>query len=199
MFKQQKNIYMKKLIAVLAVALFSTASFAQTTWTNDKMHSKLTFTVTHLGISDIFGLFKDFTVKVTNTKADFSDAVFELTANTASINTGIEPRNTHLKSADFFDVATFPTMTFKSTGIKTVSKDKYLLTGDLTLHGVTKTVSLDLWFRGTTTNPMSKKAVTGFQLTGKIDRSAFGVGPKFPNAMVSNDVLIKADGEFGQN
>ena len=190
---------MKKLIAVLAIAMFSTASFAQTTWTNDKMHSKLTFTVTHLGISDIFGLFKDFTVNVTNTKADFSDAKFELTANTASINTEVEPRDNHLKSADFFDVATFPTMTFKSTGIKTVSKDKYLLTGDLTLHGVTKSVSLDLWFRGTTTNPMSKKAVTGFQLTGKIDRSAFGVGSKFPNAMVSNDVFIKADGEFGQN
>ena len=189
---------MKKIILILSAVLFTATGFSQTTWTNDKMHSKLGFTVTHLGISDVSGLFKDFTVKVTTNKADFSDAVFELSVDVASITTEVEPRDNHLKSADFFDVATFPKMTFKSTAIKNTGKDKYQLTGDLTLHGVTKPVTLDLWFRGTINNPMSKKDVTGFQVTGKIDRSEFGIGGKFPAAAISNDVWIKADGEFGK-
>ncbi|MCP9750022.1 YceI family protein [Ferruginibacter sp. HRS2-29] len=188
---------MKKIILILSAVFLTATGFSQTTWTNDKMHSKLTFTVNHLGISDIFGLFKDFTVKATTTKPDFSDAVFELTADVASINTEVEMRDNHLKSADFFDVATYPKMTFKSTSIKNVGKDKYQLTGDLTLHGVTKSVTLDLWYRGTAAN-QSKKEVAGFQLTGKIDRSDFGIGGKFPAAAISNDVWIKADGEFGK-
>ncbi len=189
---------MKKFILIVSAMVITIAGFSQTTWTNDKMHSKLTFTVTHLGISDIFGLFKDFTVTVTTNKEDFSDAVFELTADVASISTEVEPRDNHLKSEDFFDVAKYPKLTFKSTAIKSSGKDKYELTGDLTIHGVTKSVTMDLWYRGTITNPMSKKPVTGFQLTGKIDRSQFGIGPKFPAAAVSNDVWIKADGEFGK-
>lgn len=190
---------MKRIIIILAMAFFGSGSFAQTTWKSDKAHSKLTFMVTHMGISDIFGLFKDFSVTVTNSKEDFSDAVFELTASVASINTEVDARDNHLKSPDFFDVATFPTMTFKSTAIKANGKDKYKLTGDLTLHGVTKSVTLDLWYRGTVTNPMSKKLATGFQLTGTIDRSAFGIGSKFPAAAVSNEVAIRADGEFGKD
>lgn len=189
---------MKKIIIALSAVLLSVAGFSQTTWTNDKAHSKLTFSVTHLGLSDIFGLFKDFTVKVTTSKEDFSDAVFELSADVASINTEVEMRDNHLKSEDFFDVAKFPKMTYKSTAIKMISKDKYQITGDLTLHGITKSVTMDLWYRGTITNPMNKKPTTGFQLTGKIDRSEFGIGPKFPAAAVSNEVWIKADGEFNK-
>lgn len=190
---------MKKLILMLAVAFTGMNAMAQkTTWTNDKMHSKLTFTVTHLGISDISGLFKDFTVTAITGKEDFSDASFTMTANVASINTEVEPRDNHLKSPDFFDVAKFPTMTYKSTSIKKISADKYALTGDLTIHGVTKSVTMELVYRGTVANPMSKKSTAGFQLTGEINRSDFGIGEKFPSAMVSNVVTIKADGEFIQ-
>lgn len=189
---------MKRLHLLLMGLLLSTASFAQTTWTADPNHSKLTFTVTHLGISDVLGLFQAFEARATASKPDFSDAVFELNAQTASINTEVEKRDEHLKSPDFFNVEKFPVMSFKSTSIKKAGKDKYKLNGDFTLNGVTKPVSMDLWYRGTIANPMSKAPTAGFQLTGTIKRSDFNFGSKFAPPMLSDEVSIKADGEFTQ-
>lgn len=189
---------MKKLL--FAVTLFlQVSSFAQTTtWKNDKMHSKLKFTVTHLLVSDVDGLFKNFDVAITTTKTDFSDAAFELSADAASINTEVEMRDNDLKSANFFDVATYPKITFKSTSIKPNGQNKYKLAGNLTMHGVTKSVTMDLWYRGSTENPMNKKPNAGFKLTGTLKRSDFNIGSKTPSAMVSDEVEIKADGEFAQ-
>ena len=189
---------MKKLL--FAAALFVQASlFAQTTtWKNDKMHSKLTFTATHLLVSDVDGLFKNFDVTLTATKPDFSDAVFQLSADVSSINTEVDMRDNDLKSANFFDVATYPTITFKSTAIKPDGQNKYKLTGNLTMHGVTKPVTMDLWYRGTTQNPMSKQQDAGFKLTGTLKRSDFNIGSGTPSAIVSDEIEIKADGEFGK-
>jgi polyisoprenoid-binding protein YceI len=190
---------MKKLFILAAAALLNTAAFAQTTWNSDKMHSRLQFTITHLAVSDVDGEFKDFSATVTAAKPDFSDAKFTMTANTASVNTANDQRDGHLKSADFFDIATFPTLTFTSTSIsKAASANHYKLNGNLTLHGVTKPVSLDLWYRGTITNPMSKADDAGFQITGTIKRSDFGFGSKFGSPMLSDEVAIKANGEFGK-
>jgi polyisoprenoid-binding protein YceI len=189
------TITMKKLLFIL-LALVQLSAFAQSTWKNDKPHSKLTFTVTHLGISDVAGLFKDFDVTVHATKDDFSDAVFELSADVASINTEVEMRDNHLKSPDFFDVAKYPKMSFKSTSLKKTAKNHYKLAGNLTLHGITKPVTMDLWYRGNVVNPMSKANTAGFQLTGTIKRSDFAFGEKFPAPMLSDEVKIKADGEF---
>ena len=190
---------MKKLFFIAAAfATLSAFTILSATWKNDPAHSQLTFTVTHLGISDVSGTFNDFTVTAEAAKPDFSDAVFTLSAKTASINTRVEMRDNHLKSADFFDAEKYPTLDFKSTGLKSAGKNKFKLTGDLTLHGVTKPVTLDLEYRGTTENPMSKKATAGFQLTGTIKRSDFSIGTKFPDQMVSDVVRIKADGEFTQ-
>lgn len=187
---------MKKIILFLAFAFASTSLFAQTTWNADLMHSKLTFSVTHLGISDIEGLFNTFKASATTNAADFSDAVFELSTTVASINTQVEMRDDHLRSADFFEVEKYPEMTYKSTSIAKVGKDRYKLTGNLSLHGITKPVSMDLWYRGTIENPQSKAPTAGFQLTGTIKRSDFNIGPKFPAPMLSDEVRIKADGEF---
>jgi polyisoprenoid-binding protein YceI len=189
---------MKKLL-VAALLFMQAASFAQTTWKNDKMHSKLTFTVTHLMVSDVDGLFKNFDVTITTSKPDFSDAVFTLSADVSSINTDVDSRDKHLKGADFFDVATYPTITFKSTSIQPAGKDHYKLTGNLTMHGVTKPVALDLVYRGTIQNPMSKKDDAGFKLTGTIKRTDFNIASKLPSAMVSDEVTIKADGEFAKS
>jgi polyisoprenoid-binding protein YceI len=190
---------MKKLFLILtafvALTAFTTIS---TTWTNDDAHSQLGFTVTHLGIADVSGTFNDIDVLVQSTQPDFSDASFELTAKAASIDTRVEARNNHLKSADFFDAEKYPTLNFKSTGIKKAGKNKYKLSGDLTIHGVTKSVTLDLLYKGSVENPMSKKQTAGFQLTGTIKRSDFNVGPGFPAAVISDEVRIKADGEFIQ-
>jgi polyisoprenoid-binding protein YceI len=136
---------------------------------------------------------------VKSSKPDFSDAQFELTATTASIDTRVEARNNHLKSADFFEVAKYPSLNFKSTRIEKAGKDKYKLMGNLTIHGVTRPVTMDLVYKGTVENPMSKKQTAGFQITGTIKRSDFNVGPGFPAAVISEEVRIKADGEFIPN
>ena len=187
---------MKRLFSLLIVAFFSTAVFAQTTWNVDPMHSKLTFSITHLGISDVDGLFNKFSASAITNKADFSDAVFELSTEVASINTQVEMRDNHLRSADFFEVEKYPSMTFKSTSISKVSENKYKLNGNLTLRGITKPVSMNLWYRGTVEDAKSKKSTSGFQLTGTLKRSDFNIGPKFPSPILSDEVQIKADGEF---
>jgi polyisoprenoid-binding protein YceI len=187
--------------ALILAAFFTLAAFttALSTWNNDDPHSQLGFTVTHLGITDVSGTFNDFDVQVTSSKADFSDASFELTAKAASIDTRVEARNAHLKSADFLDATKYPELAFKSTSIKKNGKNSFKLSGDLTLHGVTKPVTMNLTYRGTTQNPMSKATTAGFQLEGMIKRSDFNVGPGFPATMISDEVRIKADGEFIQD
>ena len=178
--------------------MFSIGAFAQSTWKNDPMHSKLGFTITHLSVSDVDGIFTDFSCTIVAAKPDFSDAKFQLTVNTTSINTDVDYRDKDLRSASYFDVAKFPTLTFTSTGISTVSTNHYKLTGNLTLHGVTKPVTMDLWYRGTITNPMSKKDDAGFKLSGTINRKDFGIAASAPNTMLSEEVTINANGEFGK-
>jgi len=189
---------MKRITLFLAFLLVSVGAFAQTTWTADPYHSKLGFTVTHLGIADVPGYFGEYDVTMQSSKADFSDAVIQLTVQTNSVNTRVEPRDEHLRSADFFDVAKYPTMTFKSTSIKKVADGEYKLLGDLTLVGKTKPVTMTMKYRGTTANPNADGApVAGIQITGEFKRSDFGFGSKFPAPMISDEVYIKADGEFG--
>jgi len=189
---------MKKTFILLAFALLNVAAFAQTTWKSDKYHSKLQFTITHLMVSDVDGEFKDFSATIVAASPDFSDAKFEMTANTASVNTGIDPRDNHLKTDAFFDVAKYPTMTFTSTGITKTSNSHYKLTGSLTLHGVTKSQTFDLWYRGTISNPMNKADDAGFQVTGVIKRSDFNIGSGFGSSTLSDEVAVKANGEFGK-
>lgn len=184
------------LIAFVALTAFTTVL---TTWNNDHAHSQMGFTVTHMGISDVSGTFNDFDVKINSSKPDFSDATFELSAKTASIDTRVEARNNHLKSPDFFDAEKYPEITFKSTSIKNNGENKYKLTGDLTMHGVTKTVTMDLKYRGTNVNEKSKASTAGFQLEGVVKRSDFNIGTGFPAGVVSDEVRIKADGEFKNN
>lgn len=187
---------MKKLLFILT-AFFTLTAFTTvlSTWENDDPHSQLGFTVTHLGIADVSGTFNDFDVIVNASKPDFSDATFELKAKTASIDTRVEARDNHLKSADFFDAAKYPELTFKSTSLQKKGKDKYALSGNLTLNGITKPITMDLLYKGSVENPMSKKQTAGFQVTGTIKRSDFNLGAGFPAPMISDEVRIKADGE----
>jgi polyisoprenoid-binding protein YceI len=188
----------KRFIILTAFVALTAFTSLNNIWKNDPSHSQLGFTVKHLGIADVSGVFNDFDVSVNSSKPDFSDAVFELTVKVASLDTRVEARNNHLKSADFFDAEKYPAMHFKSTSIKNAGKNKYKLTGDLTLHGVTKPVTMNLEYRGTIENPMSKKPTAGFQVTGVIKRSDFNLGNGFPPPMISDEVHIKADGEFIQ-
>jgi polyisoprenoid-binding protein YceI len=189
---------MKKIVVLFSALLALSAFISLSDWKSDKGHSKLGFSITHLGISDVTGSFKDFDVSIKTSKDDFSDAVFELNAAVASINTESEMRDKHLQGADFFDAAKYPSLNFKSTSIKPAGKNKYKLAGNLSLHGVTKPVVLDLWYRGTIENPMTKIPTSGFQVTGTIKRSDFALGAGFPAPMLSDEVRIKADGEFSK-
>src|SRR5699024_9565741 len=188
---------MKKLTFILSLLILPVSIFAQDTWVEDPAHSKLGFTVTHLGIADVPGHFGEYDVTINASEEDFSDAQVELTIQTASIDTRVEKRNNHLKSPDFFNVEKYPTMTFKSTGIKEIADNEYELTGDLTLLGITKPVTVTMLYRGNIQNDMTNGALkSGIQITGAIDRSEFNLGNGFPPPRISNEVRIKADGEF---
>jgi polyisoprenoid-binding protein YceI len=187
---------MKKFIFSTLALFLTVASFAQGAWTLDKAHAKMTFTVTHLAMSEVDGVFKSFDAKITASKEDFSDAVVELTADMTAVTTNNDMRDGHLKKADMFDVEKFPTMTFKSTSITKVSDKKFKLTGNLTLKGVTKPVTLDFTQLGSGKN-REGKPLAGFKVSGSIKRTDFGVGG-MPNMMVSEDVELRASGEFGQ-
>lgn len=184
----------KKNLFTIALILGAFSAFAQT-WKMDKAHSKLGFTVTHLLISEVDGNFKDFDVTLVSAKDDLSDAVIELTANINSIDTDNERRDGDLKGANWFDAATHPTMTFKSTSIKKVADKKYSLTGNLTIHGVTKPVTMDMAILGMREHPRTKKPMTAIKVTGKINRVAFGVGSD-NTATVGDEVEIRGVGEF---
>jgi polyisoprenoid-binding protein YceI len=186
---------MKKIILSVVASVLVSATFAQT-WSLDKAHSKLGFGVTHLMISDVEGAFRTFDAKITSSKDDFSDASVELTADVNSIDTDNEQRDNHLKNPDFFDAAKYGTLTFRSKSFKKVADKKYKITGDLTLHGVTKPVELEATLKGTTVHPYTKKTVGGFKVTGTIKRSDFGVGAATPTAAVSDEVTITANTEF---
>jgi polyisoprenoid-binding protein YceI len=188
---------MKKVIFSTLSLFLSLASFAQGSWALDKAHSKMTFTVTHLAISEVDGVFKTFDAKITTTKEDFSDAVIELSAELKDVTTNNSGRDGHLQKADMFDVEKFPTLTFKSTGISKVADKKYKLTGNLTMKGVTKPVTLDLTHMGNNKNRQGK-ALAGFKVTGTVKRTDFGVGT-MPSMVVGEDVELRASGEFVQN
>ncbi|AUD00901.1 YceI family protein [Spirosoma pollinicola] len=187
-----------KTLFVAIVSLFTlSATYAQT-WSVDKAHSRVGFTLTHNLLSDVDGNFKTFDAKITSSKADLSDAVFELSADVNSINTDNERRDGHLKSPDFFDAAKFPALTFKSTSFKKVEGKQYKLVGDLTMHGVTKPVTLNVVMAG----PVAMKGMggkeqekAGFKASGTIKRSDFSVGT-IPVVVVSDEIELKVNGEF---
>lgn len=204
MLNQNRKISMKKYLLLSLVSMFSLFISAQiTTWKNDPAHSRLGFVVKHLTISEIEGYFSDFNAEVVTSKADYSDMKIKVTAKIASINTGVEMRDNHLKSADFFDAEKYPEMVFNSTKVlklplkgakQTTQYGK--IYGTLTFHGITKPIVLDVKYYGKVVNPMNNNETAGFNVTGSVSRKDFDLGPKFPEAMVSDKVIINANLEF---
>ncbi len=187
---------MKAFVFAVATLLAVSSAYAQT-WTVDKAHSRVGFTVTHLLLSEVDGNFKSFNATITAAKPDLSDATIDLTADVNSINTDNEQRDGDLKSDRFFDAAKFPTLTFKSTSFKLVEGKKYKATGNLTMHGVTRPVTFDVVVNGPVTmnGRNGKQEKAGLKISGTLKRTDFGVGQP-GGAVVSEDVEIKAAGEF---
>ena len=156
----------------LALALPALALAAPVTYKVDADHSGINFTIRHF-VSNMPGLFKDFDGTIVYDKDNPVSSKVEFTVQAASIDTGNEDRDKHLRTADFFDVEKFPTMTFTSTQVKAVDKDTLEVTGDLTMHGVTKRVTIPVDFLGTVKTPKSEKA--GFETTFTVNRKDFGI------------------------
>ena len=162
-------------VVIAAIALLSFNANAQnTTWALDKSHSSVGFSVDHLVISETIGKFDQFELNVKSDKPDFTDAKFDLTIQAKSINTDDAKRDEHLRSADFFDVAKFATITFKGKKFEKVSGTQYKVTGDITMHGVTKTVTLDAKFGGIAKDPWGNTKA-GLKVMGELDRYDFGL------------------------
>jgi polyisoprenoid-binding protein YceI len=144
------------------------------TYKIDPMHSEITFKVKHLMITNVTGSFQEFDATMESAEENFSDATINFSANVNSISTNNEQRDTHLKSADFFDAASFATLSFVSTSLVPKGGSDYVLNGDLTIKGVTKPVSLNVEFGGTMTDFYGQNKA-GFEINGKINRSDFGL------------------------
>ncbi|MEC5395479.1 YceI family protein [Bergeyella sp. RCAD1439] len=187
---------MKKLMAFLAVVWFSVSLSAQKNLVSDAVHSRIQFSVIHLTVNDIIGGFDEAKLSIYGNETDFLKSQINFEAEVGSVNTHVEARDKHLKSADFFDAATYPKMVFSSTSIKRLKKNYYEVKGNLLLHGVTKPVTVTLVYRGSTVNPMSKKTTYGYEVLGTIKRSDFGIGAKFPEAVISDQVRIKGNFEL---
>lgn len=179
---------MKKLNLLIAAILFAVISNAQiTNWGFDTSHSNVRFAVSHMVISEIEGNFSSFDGSVTTSKTDFSDAEINFTIDVSSIDTDSKNRDEHLLNDDFFDVANFPTIDFKSKSIEKVGENKFKLTGDLTMHGVTREIILDAKYGGTIKDPWGNTKA-GFKITGTIDRTLWGLN--YNSTMDTGGLLI---------
>ncbi|WP_028525994.1 YceI family protein [Runella limosa] len=147
---------------------------ATSTWVIDPTHSEVQFKVKHLVISTVTGSFKSFEGSVQTEGDSFDGASIQFTADVNSIDTNMEQRDGHLKSADFFDAENFPTLSFASTSFAQKGDDEFTLTGDLTLRGVTKSISLAVNYGGQMVD-FYGNTKAGFELTGKINRKDFGL------------------------
>ena len=191
---------MKKILITLsaALALVSFVVLDAGSWSLDSGHSRLGFSVKHMEISETVGQFDKFDVKITTPNADFSDATIELTAEAKTVNTYLSMRDDHLRSADFFDVEKHPTITFKSTSVKKAKGNNYVIKGNFTMHGVTKTVVLAGVHNGTTKNRAGAD-LAGLKISGLIKRSEYGVGVTMPNTVVADEIYLNADLEVSKN
>jgi polyisoprenoid-binding protein YceI len=155
------------------------------TWNIDAVHSEVGFSVRHMMVSKVRGRFTAFSGQiVTGTDPTASSVTAEI--ELASINTGNEQRDEHIRSADFFEVETYPTMSYRSTGVRAVDGE-YIVDGELTLKGVTKNVSLNLELNGFGPDPYGGTRA-GFTATGEISRSEFNVSFNAP--MASGGVVV---------
>ncbi len=198
-----KRIDVAAWTAAVVLAMGTGVVSAQATqWKIDANHSEADFAIKHMSISTVHGTFRGISGTVTFDPANVAKSGVEASIDVTSVDTGVAARDNHLKSPDFFDVAKFPTMTFKSTSVHKVG-DHYDVAGDLTLHGVTKPVVLTLEEPGKSQIGMDGKSVhRGFTATTTINRNDFGLTwngtLKSGDTMLGNDVKIELDIEGSQ-
>jgi len=172
---------------------------ATTLWTIDKTHSEIQFKIRHLMITHVTGSFGRFDATIETTDDNFDTAKINFSAEVDSITTNNEQRDGHLKSADFFEISKYPTLLFVSTKFENISGEEYNLYGDMTFHGVTKNIKLQVEHGGVIKDPWGMTR-TGFSIEGKINRKDFGLtwnaATEAGGVVLSEDVKLHANVEF---
>lgn len=181
---------LRRLLAglLLAAAITAPAMAETKKYTFDKSHTQILFFVNHLGFSNSNGKFLDFDGTINFDPAKPETGNVDVVIKTDSLNMDDAKWDEHLKAKDFFNVAAFPTMAFKSTGVKLKDAKHATMSGDLTMLGVTKPVSLDVTLNKCDVHPMTKQPTCGFDATATLKRSEWGMNAFVP--MVSDEVKI---------
>lgn len=178
--------------AVFALLAFNVpTAHAGDVYALDKPHSQIKFSVNRGGWTRVAGWFGKFDGQIDFDEGNVANSKISATVQTGSINTGFQRRDAHLKSPDFFNAKEFPTMTFTSTKIEKTGAKTGKMTGNLTLLGVTKPVTLDITFNRKAPHPRNKKMFVGFSAKGKLMRSDYGM--KFIIPTVSDEVQIEIE------
>ena len=185
---------MMSIIRILTLALLATGpTYAADIYKLDPVHTQITFFVNHMGFSNSSGRFHLSESALQLDEKDWSKSSVQVTIPLSTLDMGNATWNEHLSGARFFDVAKYPTMTFKSTKVEAVATGQLKVTGDLTLHGVTKSVVLDTKINKVGQHPMSRLPAAGFSATAKLKRSDFGITQNIP--MVGDEVEIRIETE----
>lgn len=171
----------------------ATQASATTHWAIDPTHSEVHFKVKHLMVSTVTGSFNSYEGQVETQGDSFDNAHVSFSADIDSISTGVDQRDGHLKSADFFDAANYPKLTFTSTSFKKTGDDTYDITGDLTIRGTTKSITLKAEYGGQMVD-FYGNTKAGFELSGTIKRKEFGLSwdavTEAGGIVVSDDVKL---------
>jgi polyisoprenoid-binding protein YceI len=196
---------MKSFIRAVAVALVFAPALAlgqASSWSIDPAHSHAGFSIRHMIVSNVRGDFGKVTGTLTLDEKDITKSTVEATIDVATIDTREPKRDEHLKSPDFFDVAKYPTITFKSTKVEKAGKDGLKISGDLTMHGVTKPVVLNVTGPTAEVKDPYGRVLRGASATTKLDRTAWGVSwskvIEGGGAMVGNEVKIEIELELAK-
>ncbi|MBK6726210.1 MAG: YceI family protein [Xanthomonadales bacterium] len=186
---------MHKSFAPLAIAaLFAAAPLAAAErYEFDKAHTSILFFVEHLGLSEVQGEFRAFEGELSVDPDDLAQSSVNVAIDAASIDMDVEKLNEHLKSRDFFDIANHPKLTFKSGKVEVRGENALMVTGDLTLLGVTRSVTLDVKLKRVAAHPFAKRPALGFHAEATIQRSDFGMN--YIVGSVADVVRIRIDGE----
>lgn len=185
---------MRKPILIFFISILLPATMLAQTWKNDPPHSRMEFNISHNLISELGGVFNDFTITAQGAETNFSDASIEVVVKTASIDTQVEQRDKHLRSPDFFNVDQYPDMRFKSKNVRQIDGNTYLLQGDLSINGVTKPVDFIMLHTGSFEK--DGKITSGLRVSGSILRSDYNLGSDFPIAMIGDEVRLRVNAEM---
>jgi polyisoprenoid-binding protein YceI len=190
-------------VALIASSSYCAGALAQSvkfgdlkpgTYQIEPYHTQVVFSLLHFGLTNYYGMFSGASGTLTLDPANLADSKLDVSVPVASISTTVPLLTEELKGHEWFDAAKFPVATFVSTAVMSTGKDSARVSGNLTLHGITRPVVLSVQLLGASVNPLSKAYSVGFEVSGTIKRGDFGINSALP--AVGNDVKLRIAGAF---